>query len=541
MVDLNSTGSFVYDKFSLGLNYRDDENTIPIGETPSAQNFEIVPKTGLKKILGWEAKYDLGNAFDFRAACEYWDVNNNHWYLAVSYPNVTLISPDNGATQTIDRTMNSTGYPCFIPCSKGRMMIVDGYNPPRLVDGSSVTVATWPFTYTNNNDSKLDSSNLSTSANPATMGYPGFGVYFTNRIWLAGDILYPNRLYVTPIEQLTTFGNNTALDFDIAFFVDLPTNSPIVSLEIISNEYLVVYCEREILVISGKFPPGTAFPEPYYDANVLNSQLGALGFQLVSFKGNNDHFYIGNDGVVGQMSLTENFQDVKPIGLSEKIYPALQPLDNNTFKRGRVHNHRIKGEFQMWLPDTTYHRQMDNCYVYNYGDQQQTIAWSLITDWGSNIVRDIFTDTANNEQIIVTPTAFLRANTGNSFNGEAINMVYQLATLDFGLPDNKKTLLDITIYALTTTGATVNLYHLWDDGQTGVVQFVFDPQVTSSYGSATYGTSTWTPRAGQQFQKVIQKLNNPVGKLLKCRVEHSSSDEDIIIKEIVFRYAVGGK
>lgn len=544
MVDVNTSGTLTYSNFSLGLNYRDDQNTLPIGETPFAQNFEIVPETGLKKINGWEERFNFQGQFNWRGACDYWDVNNNHYYLAVSYPDIVLIAPDTGNFTVIDSTLNSTGVPCFIPCSRGRMMIVDGYNPPRLVDGTTVTVATWPFTYVAQNSSsggKLDASNLAVEANPATEGYPSFGVYFTNRIWLAGDALYPNRIYVTPIEQLTTFGDNTASNFDIAFFVDLPTNSPITQMKVISNEFLVVYCEREIILISGKFPPGTAFPEPYYDADVLNPQLGALGFKLVQSRSNNDHFYVGNDGVVGQMSLTQNFQDVKPVGLSEKIYPALQPLNNSTFQRGLVHNNKIKGELQLWIPDETYHRQINNCYIYNYTDQPNVVAWSLITDWGDNIIRDVFTDSENNEQIIVTPDAFLTANVGNNFNGEPINMVYQLATLDFGAPDNKKQIIEVTMYALTTTGAKVNMYHLWDDGQTGFTQFEFSAQNVSQYGTATYGTSRWSARAGQPFQSDQKKMPNPTGKILKCRVEHSSADEDLIIKQIVFRYTVQGK
>jgi hypothetical protein len=542
MVDTES-GTFVYSDFSQGLNLRDDENNLPIGETPFAQNFEIVPATGLAKIKGWTTKFDLGSGYDFRRVFDYWDVYNKHWYVGVSYPQVFLLSPDNGAPNAIYSGLSATGNPILIKCNKGRAMLVDGSNAPVLIDSGTATTVTWPPNYTNTNKTLLNESNLTTDANPSltAIGFPSFGVYFTNRVWLAGDKLNPNRIYVSRISPITSFGDNTPTDFDIAFFVDLPVNAPITSLKIISDQYLVAYCEREIHTITGKFPPGSAFPGPYYDENLLNDSVGALSEYLVASRGNNDHFYIANEGVVNQLTSTENFQDVKPLALSEKIYPALKLLNNDTFKRGRLINHKIKGELQLWIPDETYHRQINDCYVYSYSDKSEIVAWSKNTAFGGIEVRDVFIDSDSNDLIIVTPNKLLKANDGYSFDGNTIKMVYQLATLDFGDPDRNKEIISIDMYAYSSTGASVQLYHLWENNADGLVTFDFEAQDLALYGSAVFGSNSFAPTAGQPFQRVTHKLQNPVGKILKCRIVNDSSTDEIIIKQLVFRFAMLGK
>lgn len=525
------------------MNLRDDENNLPIGETPFAQNFEIVPATGLAKIKGWTTKFSFLSGFDFRRVFDYWDKYNKHWYIGVSYPSIILLSPDTGAPNTIYSGLKSTGKPYLIPCNRGRSMLVDGYNAPVLIDAGTATAVTWPPSYSATNKTLLNESNLATSANPSAtaIGYPSFGIYFTNRVWLAGDVLNPNRVYVSRIEPITSFGDNSATDFDIAFFVDLPTNAPITGFRVVNNQYLVAYCEREIHVINGKFPPGSAFPGPYYDEDLLNSGVGALSNDLIALRGNNDHFYVANEGIVSQLTLTENFQDVKPLGLSEKIYPALQALDNESFKRGKLVNHKIKGELQLWVPDETYHRQINDCYVYSYSDKTDNVAWSKNTGFGGIEIRDVFVDSASNDLMIVTPNKLLKANEGYSFDGNEIKMIYQLATLNFGDPDRNKEIISIDMYAYTSTGATVQFYHLWENGNDGLVNFVFEAQGVSTFGSAIYGTNTYSPIAGQPFQRVSQKIQNPVGKILKCRVINESAEEEIVIKEIVFRFAALGK
>lgn len=52
MVDQNNTFQFEF-KLFRGINKRDDENNLPNGQSPEAQNFEIVRQTGLKKKEGF--------------------------------------------------------------------------------------------------------------------------------------------------------------------------------------------------------------------------------------------------------------------------------------------------------------------------------------------------------------------------------------------------------------------------------------------------------------------------------------------------------
>ena len=162
---------------------------------------------------------------------------------------------------------------------------------------------------------------------------PTFGVFHTNRIFLAGDPLAPRRIYASQADNITDFSNNDPEDFNIAFLVDVPASSPITALAVISDKDLVIFCEREILLMTGENPPGTAYPQPHYQIRTLNSSVGCLGKRLVARKGNNDLYFVAQNGRVYQLSLTENFDAVKPLGLTDKIFPFLATRNNEAFTR----------------------------------------------------------------------------------------------------------------------------------------------------------------------------------------------------------------
>jgi hypothetical protein len=51
---------------------------LPIGQTPFAQNFEIVKQTGLRKRLGFDDKFeDFGYGYSFMGAANYRPVNQD--------------------------------------------------------------------------------------------------------------------------------------------------------------------------------------------------------------------------------------------------------------------------------------------------------------------------------------------------------------------------------------------------------------------------------------------------------------------------------
>lgn len=549
MVDIGATQTLDY-KLFRGLNTRDDENNLPLGQTPFAQNFELTRLTGLKKKLGFEERFDeFDMSYSFMGARSYRTKNDDRYYVTVSYPNILSHNRTNGMATVIDSTLTGDGIPHFIPTNDGKLMMVDGTNAPRLIDDKTVSTVTWPPVYNAQNNLRLtESNNASTSiSNPTTIGtdigYPSVGVFYENRIWLAGDKLAPYRIYASKVFNYTNFSDNTsATDFNVAFFVDVQANSPIVCLKVISDKFLVIYCEREILVLTGKFPPGTAYPDPKFNIDSLNQRVGAIGNKLVTEKGNNDHFFMGSNGIVYNLVSTENFQDVKPLGLSGKIFPSFQGLTNDTLRRGKLINHALKGELQLYIPSENYLRYPDQRFLYNYSESQDEPEWSIDNGFGDFFLRDAIIDDEDNTLILVTPTKFLTTDSGTTYDGENIDMVYQLSTLDFGDPDVRKEIDLVTIYAtnLGDTDVTGYFYHLWDNAQSSYVSFTIPASDPSVFGEAEFNTDSWQAYAGTSFNKIEFQISNKIGKIFKGRIRQIEA-ANIFIHSIIFRYKILGK
>ena len=541
---VSNVQEFVYENFGGGLNFRDDEIKLPIGETPRAQNIEIVKATGLEKVAGFAENFSLPSDFDVQGIFNYTDNEGNYNYVAISYPEIILVNPTNGAYTIIHSDLVGTGEPEAFECD-GRLFIVDGVNDPVVIDGTAVTTVSWPPSYTNDNDAvgNLENTSLATTSNPNAndIGQPAFGAYHASRVFLAGDPLAPRRIYASKVLAIDDFSDNDPLNFNIAFFVDVPTSRPITGLKVVSNRHLVVYCDREILLLSGEDPPGTAYPNPM-SIRTLNSDVGALDHKLIAERGDNDHFFVSGNGRVFQLSLTQSFQEVKPLGLTEKIFPFLATRVNETFTRGRLVNHQLRGELQFWLPSADERRYPDQMLILNYGDRPESRVWSLNTDFKGLTLRGALRDRDTNEVILATPNEFLQTNKGNNFNGSRIKTIYQLSTLDFGVPYNNKEITKVVIYCRSKSGVdNITLNHVWENGSSGVVKFSIPALAASEFGSANFGINEFQSSAGEPFTQVELELTNPIGRLLKMTLQHESDSEDFTINSVGINFRTLGK
>jgi len=551
MVDQGATFQYEY-KLFRGLNKRDDENNLIIGQTPEAQNFDLTKQTGLKKKAGFEELFDeFDYSFSFAGATNFTDLSGVRHYVAVSYPEILLLNRINGYPTVIANDLWGTGKPFFIPFNNGQMMIVDGVNAPRLIKSNSsgvntVTTAVWPPSYDKQNKDVLDESSDTIEDNPTTIGedigFPSFGAAYENRVWLAGDRLAPQRIYVSKILDYAELGNNDGASFDVAFFVDVQSESPITALKVVNNEFMIIYCEREILVLTGKFPPAFGFPQPFFNIRKLNPSVGCLGPRLIVEKGNNDHFFVANNGSIYTLNNSANFQDVKPMGISDKIHPLFEKLDLETMKRGYLVNHQIKGELQFFVPSASNLRYPDQRFVYNYGESIEEEEWSIDNGFGEFFLEDTFIDDELNKQVLVTPNKFLDGNKGLSYDGSPIDTIYQLSTLDFGDPDLRKEVENIIIYVsnFSNTEARLIFYHLWENDQAGYKILTIPPSSPSLYNEAVFNQDKWEAFAGKRFSKIEFTPHNKQGKVLKTRLRHSG-EQDIFVHSVVFRGKILGR
>jgi len=544
MVDLNTyTDTLIINQFN-GLNLRDNQDYLPLGDTVRAKNIDSVASRSLTKKKGITSLYSDATftpGIAWRNADFYYDKREVPYYIGVSYPFINLITPPSGFVSPIFSSLNSMGEGHFIKGIIGDMMWVDGANPPVYINDGVATSVTWPPTYTNDNSSILNESINAQAANPTTfgtdIGYPSLGVFFEGRWYLAGDKLAPQRLYASKIRS-TNFSDNTASSrINVAFFVDILTNSPITALKVINNKFLMIFCRNEIHVLTGKFPPTAVTPQPHIQINSLNPDIGCIGRYAFAEKGNNDLFFISNRQSLYTLTTTENFQDVRPYGLSEKIYPVFRDISIERASRARLINDNLKGELQLWFPadDQTYYP--NKRYIYDYSENPQEAQWTEDTGFPLSL-RGAFIDRAKNRLILVDRDKLLEDDTGTTYDGEPIELEYEIAPQDFGKRDQLKEVVKVEIsYRLeNATAATVFFSHIWDNGKkSGVKRLDLAPVSVAKFGSSKFGSAVYASNAGNPIDKVEFEMINPIGKILKILLECSTAG-DLTIVDLKLRY-----
>jgi hypothetical protein len=541
--------TFVYNNFNLGLNTRDSEITLEMGETPRAQNHEIVRKSGLRKKKGIENWYpEYESDISWRKVFNYTDEQGVYRKIGISYPDIYVIDPPTGAINKIYSSLLSTGNPQATETNDGKLFIVDGANQPVVIEGSTATTVTWPQSFTEQNTApgNVEDSVYATGTNPSvtTIGFPSFCAFFKNRIYVGDGSKY---IFASTAGDYTDFGSNLATDFDIAFWFIPPGFSQIRALKIISNENLIIYGATDLLVMTGTNPPGTAYPDPL-NLQPLNVGTGCLGPDLIEFQGNNDHFFLSNEGAVYQLTSTENFQQVRPLGLSDKIFPNFERLKTATLERGFMINHKIRGELWLFIPSQDYYSVLDQAYVLNYATMTspEDARWVPVKDYADYIKpRSGYIDRTTFDMHLVTKRNIMAANSGTSFNGGDIKMVHQLPAFDFGAPENNKEIGWISLYATTTSGATVRLLHLWDTGESGETVIQIPASSSSTYGFAVYTSdpngNVYTSDAGEPFERTRIFIQNPIGRILKMTIIEQSATSNLVIDSVRFNFRVYGK
>lgn len=544
------TNTLVVNEFR-GLNLRESEDYLSLGDSAKAQNLEIATPKSLSKKKGttnlFSAETFRSAGIAFRGAGYYTDKREVPYYLGCSYPFIHLISPDSGYARAIYSGLMGIGEGSFIKGGVGESMYVDGANKPVLVSDGVATAVTWPPVYTNQNNSILYSQNAQAS-NPTTygtdIGNPSLGVYFNGRYYLAGDNLAPQRLYSSKIRSADFSDNTQAARINVAFFVDIMTNSPIIGLKVISNKYLVIFCRNEIHVLVGKYPPTAFAPEPQINIDILNPDVGLLGKHAFCDKGNNDIFFLSNRQALYTLTSTDNFQDVRPRGLSFQIYPAFEEISIPRFSRARLVDDSIKGELQIWFPDSDKQYYPNKRFLYNYEQDSQRPAWS--EDIGFDIsLRGAFTDRSQNKLILVDRDKLIENGVGVTYDGQTIDTQFQLAPLDFGDRDRLKQVLKVEVaYKIDGGGSAVAVFeHLWDNGiKTGLKQIRLVSSAADIYDGdgVVYDLATYSSGAGNPINTATFEMLNPEGRVLKMLIR-CQSDAQLTIVDIKFRYKLLGK
>jgi hypothetical protein len=539
---MNTVLAYSYKLFK-GLNLRDDPNSLQQGKTSKAENNELVLASGLSNKSG------INNPYDVSYASKYWDgwfryenKSEEVFYVAVSYPNVYLVDANTGFPTLIYSSWFSSGKPFFIPSRFGTGMLVDGANTPLEINNGIANPITWPPAYTNQNASVLPNSPQAQETNPATIdqvGYPSIGIFFEGRYYLSGAIQSSTRLYASKIGT-TDFSDNAAAGIDVAFFFNLFSNSPVTGLEILSNQYLVIFCRNEIFLLAGIYAPRVGAPEPIITIKPHDQEIGCIGTKAYAKGNKNDIYFLASNRSVYSLQSTDNFQQAKPLGLSELIYPKLEAYFTATLSRSIMVHDRLKGEIQLWLPKDNDKFYPNERLIYSYAETTQEPEWSL--DKGINLdVVSAFYDQQSLGVLIGATSGIYRSDFGTTYNGANIPFTYRLAPLDFGRRDIKKKIHTVTIYyrLFSDEAVTLSFESAFDDKASSIETVTLEPKTEAIYGQSNYGQSVYGSNAGEPILQQSFQIADSIGEVLKCVIQ-SSSQVKFFISEIIFRYEALG-
>ena len=530
-------------KFFGGLNLRDDPTWLKEGRTPRAQNNELVLTTGLSNKLG------IADEFPGQKTNTHWDgrfyyedKNESPSYIAVSYPNVYIVDNATGFPELIYDKWFSGGTPSLVPSVFGEALLVDGANPPLHIVDRTATPLAWPPAYTSNNKDVLANSIYAQEDNPTTLGddigYPSFGIFAEGRYILSGDRIAPTRLYESKIGSVN-FSDNSGSGIDVAFFLNIFSNSRITGLEILSNQAVVIFCENEIFIQSGTYAPRVNAPVPIIQIKPLDREIGCVGLRAFAKSNNSDLFFLSSKKTLYTLSSSENFQDARPLGISEIIYPALSKYTRATLSRSILVNDKLKGELQIWLPEDNDKYYPNTRYIYSYAETKQEAEWSF--DTGLNVdVNNVFVDKSNSKVIISDISKLLVSDSGNSYNGKDINLVYQLAPVDFGERDVIKQLHHMIVYYRLFSEEPINLSfeYAWDDAISQIETVRLEPVTTAKYGEALFGDPRFRygSGAGEAIQKVVIPIGDSQGDIFQVTIKASGKFQ-LFLSELRFRYS----
>lgn len=546
-----------YSFFNGGLNLREqDELELQRNETPDMQNFTI-NASGLSKTGGLESVDDLfPDYFQFRNKMQYRRPDGLFRFIDVSYPDIVSIDPLDSTFEFISNPTGgrytgwkNDGDPTGVRVGDF-IGITDGANPPVLIGDNKAYEIPWPFTYSDNNKDpdNLGDSYLAPSANPTDIPFPTVSFFYKNRWWVAvGRALFVSQVNAFSLSNTTAFNtifsSNNAADTNIAFFVEPPEiTSPIVGARVLGENEVIIFTEDSIVRLRGNNPPSLGYAAPFFDFDTLSDSVGAVAPRLIANKGDNDVYFVTNKKTVYIASKIEESLQVKPFGISDKIFPAFEDLTLDTLKRGFLANHRLLGELYFFVPTNNKKVYPNAAYILNYEDgEDPNRTWTKLAEFDNLNISSATEIDIDSEFYVSTENKLLQANSGFSFDGDPIRSFYAFPGDDFDKPKNKKRIHDITIYGTTSTGATLQFFHLWENGE-GSNTTVFVPaNVESKYGEAIYGVSVYTSKAGTPFGETPFEIKDRVGKVLKLAMQNTSDSQDFTLHKLVIRFEYLGQ
>lgn len=539
---------------SEGMKLSDNIFSLTNRQSPYLVNVDISRK-GLSPRLGYSyQKIIFPTWVNIVSTHDFFDELGKYYIIAVSYPNIIAIDPGNDSWEIIYSKWWSDGGQPEADQSPETMLLVDGVNKPLKIDRNATTgrvqcsELTWPQALTNANNAAgtpgniVDSPfNQQSSQQPADAGTPNHVKFLNDRFQLT-DTKYRRRIWFSKISDVTDFSTNTPADWDIAFFIDLPTPHTITGWEVLNNEAVIIYLSFGYAIQSGKHPPGAGYIEPRMSWSIRNTANGLINHRLLVNNGEGDHFFFSNNGRLYSLKSSDNFDQALPKGLSEDIYPIFEKFDQDMWRQSILLNDQLRGELRLFCPSDDEDGYCTRCLIYKYSRSVGEIGWTQETFWGENFrFTDAHIDKVTNDVYVFNQgNRMLVANSGHNFDGNPVRMIAELRPESFGQVSRQVEILGVLMVTASNTGADITYAHRWNTNEEGL-ETVTTPKLVTIEELADYSLIDYNivSNVGSDFKLLFFPITNRTGAILKQRIE-TNAEQDLKIDLVTLVYKEHG-
>lgn len=540
--------SIIYSGITEGMKLSSNPFALEITQSPYLVNVDI-SKKGIIPRKGYDHLFiEFPSWVRIISTHDYFDIDGEYTIIAVSYPHIIRIFPKTRSWRVIYSGWNSDFGKPEAAQSPESLMIVDGVNSPLFITKNEVEEMSWPQVLTNPNNDPGGSGDLgnivdspynqAATQQPSDAGKPNHVIYLNDRFQLT-DTKYRRRIWFGRIFDHQDFATNDPANWDIAFFIDLPTPYGVTGWKVLNNEAIVIYLDHGYVIQTGNQPPGEGYPEVPMSWKVRSSANGLQHHKLLTSNGDGDHFFFSNNGRLYSLQSSDNFNQAKPKGLSEPVFPIFEKFNSEMWELSTMVNDQLRGELRLFCPTDDEDGYATRCLIYKYAGDQGETGWTQEALWGDDFeFSTAHVDAVDNIVYVINKgNRMLVANTGHTFDGEAVRMIAELRPEAFEDVSRYKELLGVIMVSSSNTAAEIIYTHRWDSDEEGLER-ISTPQIITKDTLEDFTELEYNiiSDVGEGYTYSHFPVKNRNGIILKQRIEtKNSQDIQIFLIALVFR------
>jgi hypothetical protein len=394
-----------------------------------------------------------------------------------------------------------TFAPVIFTTFLGQLILFNGIQVPVVWDGVTpvALLAGWPAVIVG-----------------VTVGNPGFGAVYANRLAVAGDANNPSTVYISELENPENFTPSVGPASAGAILVGPGDGEKITALHTLylpltNEEVLVVFKERSTYIITGNDADTFALQK-------VSGEFGAVGPRSVVQVGS-ELIFLSQEGITSLSTATAD-GNLTTRMVSRSIQPQINTLNRNTLATSWALHLRDRNEVWWAVPDGG-STQNQRVLIMNYNNG---LTWSrrsgLTVACGCVLQGQLLTGNYNG--------VLHRQCSGSSYNGGPISWTYRTPFYELGSPRQRKRIRDIELYLRQQSALSLTVKTAWDARRSAASQETTTLPSTPDAESALFGSALFNAdKYGLAGLSRVRLIPNGSGRSLQLELSGSAVNQPI--------------